>query len=151
MEYEYSYKVSDLKEYIEYLNNNFICESKAKEIRTIYRKEKIIARITIRDNKMYLDFKENIISNKDLVTRKESKEIEFHNLENCEDILLFLGFIKDNTLVRTRTIYKGKKIKFEVDEYEKPEKAFVISFEGDKSTCDNQYKELDNLNKKYKI
>ena len=151
MEYEYSYKVSDLTEYLEYLNNNFTFENKTKETRTIYRKEDTIARITIRDNKKYLDFKENITSEEDLITRKESKEIEFDNLENCENILSFLGYTKDNTLVRTRRIYIGNNIKFEIDEYEKPEKAFVVSFEGEKSTCDNQYKELDNLNKKYKI
>ena len=140
MEYEYSYKVSSLDEYLEYVNKHYKFIEKNKETRTIYRTDETIARITIRNNKMYLDFKENILRDEDLIERKESKQIEFYNLSNCEDILYFLGYTKDNTLVRTRSIYIGENIKFEIDEYEKPEKAFVFSFEGDKSTCDNLYK-----------
>ena len=100
---------------------------------------------------MTLDFKENKMSNEDLIIRKESKSIKFDNLENCEDILDFLGYKKDNSMIRYRSIYTGDKIKFEIDEYLEPEKAFVVSFEGDKAICDKVNEELQDLNTKYKI
>ena len=54
------------------------------------------------------------------------------NIENCENILDFLGYTKDNSLYRKRTIYRGLGIKFEIDEYFEPESALVLSFEGEK-------------------
>ena len=152
MEYEYCYKVSDLKEYLEYIKNYDFKET-YKENRVIYRNNEnnTISRITYKNDLMFLDFKENKISDNDLIERKESKTIKFDDLENCEDILNFLNYKKDNTIIRNRSIYQGDKIKFEIDEYLEPEKAFVLSFEGDKNTCDFVNKELEKLNKKYKI
>ena len=153
MEYEYCYKVSDLKEYLEYIKKNYEFKESYKEKRVIYRNREnnTIARITYKNDLMFLDFKENKISKDDLIERKESKTIKFDNIENCEDILNFLNYKKDNTIIRNRSIYQGDKIKFEIDEYLEPEKTFVLSFEGDKNTCDFVNKELEKLNKKYKI
>ena len=86
-----------------------------------------------------------------LHTRKESKKIKYDSIENCEDILAFLNYKKDNSMVRNRSIYEGKNITFEIDEYLEPEKAYVVSFEGDKTTCDKVNKQFTELNKKYKI
>ena len=152
MEYEYSYKVSNLKEYIDYIEKNYTFKSSNKEKRVIYRNDNNTnARITYINNEMYLDFKENKLSGDDLIERKESKSIKFDNLENCEDILHFLGYKKDNSMVRTRTIYEGENIKFEIDEYTEPIEAFVLSFEGEKSICDKVNDDFKELNKKYKI
>ena len=150
MEYEYSYKVKELDEYIDFLSKRYKFIKEQTETRTIYRNNGIIARITKIDNEMYLDFKEDKLDNKDLIVRKESKQIKFGNLENCEDILEFLGYKRDNTLVRKRRIYEGENIKFEIDSYIEPEKSNVFSFEGLKETCDAVYEELAELNKKYK-
>ena len=152
MEYEYCYKVKDLKEYLDYIESNYTFVERYKEKRVIYRHENnTIARITYKNDSMTLDFKENKISSDDLIVRKESKTIKFDNLENCEDILSFLGYKKDNSMTRERSIYTGENIKFEIDEYIEPESAYVVSFEGDKDTCDSVNKEFELLNKIYKI
>ena len=92
MEYEYCYKVDDLKEYINYLNENYKYIDSYEERRTIYRNSNNTnARITLKKGIYTLDFKENKISNDDLIVRKESKSITFDNLNNCEDILSFFA------------------------------------------------------------
>lgn len=145
MEYEYSYKVDSLDKYIEYLDNNYKFIEKYKETRVIYRNNGNMARITTRNNNYYLDFKENKLGSDDLIVRKESKTIKFDNLDNCESILEFLNYKKDNSLSRYRTIYEGNNIKFEIDEYIEPEKSFVVSFEGDKDICDRVAEEIKAL------
>ena len=87
MEYEYSYKVNDLKEYLNYLNLNYEFVEKYKEKRVIYRCNDLIARVTHKKNILTLSFKENKITNDDLNIRRESKEIIFENIDNCENIL----------------------------------------------------------------
>ncbi len=152
MEYEYCYKVSNLKEYLKYIESKYKFIEKYKETRVIYRnKNNTIARITHKNEDMYLDFKENKISNDDLIIRKESKTIKFDNLDNCENILEFLDYKKDNSMTRYRSIYKGRGIKFEIDEYIEPEKSYAVSFEGSKKTCDKVNEEFQELNKKYKV
>nr|MCR5483033.1 hypothetical protein [Bacilli bacterium] len=101
MEYEYCYKVDCLKEYINYLNENYKYVDSYEERRTIYRNSNNTnARITLMKGIYTLDFKENKISNDDLIVRKESKSITFDNLDNCEDILSFLDYKKDNSMYR---------------------------------------------------
>lgn len=150
MEYEYSFKISTLDEYLNIIKEKYKYVNSYDEKRIIYRKKDIIGRITYRNNCMYLDFKENKISSNDLIIRKESKSIKIDNLDNCENILNFLGFVKDNSIFRKRTIYEGDNIKFEIDEYYEPEVAFVLSFEGKKEVCDKVYKSFLKLNRKYK-
>jgi len=151
MEYEYCYKVKNLKEYLKYIKDKYTFIEEYEEQRVIYRNNDTIARITYKNDDMYLDFKENKISNDDLTIRKESKTIKFDNLDNCEDILSFLNYKKDNSMKRKRTIYKGDNVKFEIDEYIEPEKAYVVSFEGDKKICDKINEDFKDLNKKYQI
>lgn len=151
MEYEYCYKVRDLKEYLKLIESKYELKEKYQEKRVIYRNKDTIARITYKNNNKYLDFKENKISKDDLIIRRESKAIQFDSLDNCEDILSFLNYKKDNSMLRTRSIYVGDRIKFEIDEYIEPEKAFVVSFEGDKKICDEQNKQFTELNQKYQI
>ena len=151
MEYEYCYKVDDLKDYLDYIKDKYEFKEKYQEKRIIYRNNDKIARITYKDNEMYLDFKENKISNSDLIIRRESKKIKFDDLDSCEDILAFLNYEKDNTITRIRSIFTGEDIKFEIDEYIEPEKSYVLSFEGKKEVCDAQNKEFSKLNKIHKL
>ena len=52
MEYEYSFNVRDIKEYVNYCkNNNFILKSNTRQIVTIYRNNRLIARINEDVNK----------------------------------------------------------------------------------------------------
>ena len=136
MEYEYSYRVKDLAPYLKEIEKNFKFIEKVSEKRTIYRTDESIARITYRNDEMLLDFKENKVMVNGSIERKETRAIRFDNLENCEEILRFLNYTKDATVVRNRSVYEGNNIKFEIDEYFEPEKANVVSFEGDKETCD---------------
>ena len=137
MEYEYSYTVDDLSKVLDYLDKNYKFIEKYKEQRVIYRNSNhTMARITYKNNEMFLDFKEDKLSDKELIERKESKSIKIDDLESTEDILSFLNYKKDNSMVRYRSIYEGNNIKFEIDEYLEPKKAYVISFEGNKDICD---------------
>lgn len=156
MEYEYSFVVSDLSEYINYCGrHNYALEGHKRQLRTIYVNNDIIARITqnIFENKNVnvLDFKENKMGDSDLIIRQESKSIVFDNVDSCENILNFLGYKKDQTLDRIRTIYVKGNVKFEIDEYVLPYKAFVVAVEGEKDAVDEVYKSLSDLNAKYKI
>lgn len=155
MEYEYSFNVTSIDEYIKFCKQKkFKLINKIKQTRIIYRnKNKTIARITIEEGKdivKKLDFKEDKLSNKDLVVRKESASLSFQNEEEVESILDFLEYKKDNTLIRTRTIYEKENVKFEIDEYEYPNSNYVVAIEGDKKETDLIYKELSEINKLYK-
>lgn len=150
MEYEYSYRVTDLTEYLEYVNQNYEFKEMYKEKRVIYRGEGTIARITYKEDDMYLDFKEDKLRDDGLITRKESKQLKIEDVDAAEDILSFLGYKKDNTISRYRSIYTGDGIKFEIDEYIEP-KGLVFSFEGEKDICDKVDLELKDLHDKYKI
>jgi adenylate cyclase class IV len=112
-----------------------------------------MARITIEQGDKVtnkLDFKEDKITDDVLNIRRESKSIEFDNVEDCEDILRFLNYHKDNTLVRERYTYQKGKVQFEIDIYTEPE-ALVVSLEGDKFEVDKVYESLETLNIKYKV
>ena len=148
-EYEYSFKVSSLNPYIDYCKkNNFEFVEKTNQSRTIYRNSnKTIARITIKNGILKsLDFKDDIISDDVLIERRESKDIKFDDLEAVESILDFLNYKKDNTLIRTRLVYKKGNVKFELDNYELPESSFVVAIEGNKEEVDNVYEEVKCLN-----
>lgn len=145
-----------MSEYINYCGrHNYALEGHKRQLRTIYVNNDIIARITqnIFENKNVnvLDFKENKMGDSDLIIRQESKSIVFDNVDSCENILNFLGYKKDQTLDRIRTIYVKGNVKFEIDEYVLPYKAFVVAVEGEKDAVDEVYKSLSDLNAKYKI
>ena len=148
-EYEYSKKVKSLKKYINYCEeNDFVLKERTKQIRTIYRKnDSTMARITINEKngilKRELDFKEDKLSNEELIIRRESLALEFNDEKAIESILDFLGYKQDNTLERTRYVYEKEDAKFEFDEYVKPEKCNVVSLEGDKEKVDKIWKEID--------
>lgn len=157
MEYEYSFNVTNVIEYLKYFEENkFKLISLTRQIITIYRNAGLIARITQdikKDgNKTFtLDFKEDKLNNDDLIIRKESNKIIFDNVQNCENILLFLNYKKDNVLERKRYVYKKGKVLIEIDIYNKPKEAYVIAIEGDAKEVDIIYFSLENLNNKYKI
>lgn len=144
MEYEYSFKVEELKPYIDYCSSNsYELENKVNEERTIYRNSNnTIARITKQGSKMFLDFKEDKLSDKDLIERKESESLEFTDINAVISILDFLGYKEDNTLKRKRLIYVKNNVKFEIDPYKEPEECFVVSIEGDKTEVDEVYKKI---------
>ena len=150
-EYEYSFKVKNIKPYIDYCeNNNYELVEENKQVRTLYKKEdKTMARITSKEKdgniKLFLDFKEDLLSDEDLIESKESKALEFSDLDSVESILDFLEYKKDIELFRTRIFYKKNKVIFELDSYEFPEKMYVVAVEGDKEEVDKVYEEIKKL------
>ncbi len=146
MEYEYSYTVDSLDKVLEYLNKNYKFIERYKEQRVIYRNSNhTMARITYKNEEMFLDFKDDKLSDKELIERKESKSIKVDDLESVEDILSFLEYKKDNSMTRYRSIYEGDNIKFEIDEYLEPKEAYVVSFEGNKDICDKVNKIIEEV------
>lgn len=144
-EYEYSFKVADITKYIDYCKNNgYELKIESKQTRTLYRNSnKTMARITINDNKMFLDFKEDNLNDDILKIRKETKPLEFNDIETIKSILDFLEYKEDITLIRTRIIYEKGNVKFEIDKYESPEVYNVVAIEGEKGVVDKVYKELE--------
>lgn len=149
-EYEYSFKVKDIKPYIKYCKDEgYEYMSESKQIRAIYRNlNKTLARITI--NKLdgheetYLDFKDDNNSNDVLKVSRETVplKIEKYNKEAVYSILEMLGYKKDKVLSRTRIVYKKDGVKFELDSYTSPEIIFVVGIEGNKEKVDFVYKEV---------
>jgi adenylate cyclase class IV len=154
-EYEYSFEVRNLEPYIEYCKNkNYLLESKIRQERIIYRNpNKTIGRITKNTNfngivSNELDFKDDLLSKEMLIERRESLSINFTDEVAIQSILDFLGYKKDNTLIRTRTVYKKNNVSFELDDYEQPKKTYVVAIDGLKEEVNAVYKEIANINKK---
>ncbi len=147
-EYEFSFKVNDLNPYKNYCsNNNYQLVEETRQTRTIYRNtNRTIARITIKEEKgnikKEIDFKEDILSDEILIERRESLPLEFNDDKTIESILNFLGYKKDNTLKRTRIIYRKDNVTFELDDYQYPEKAYVVAIEGKKEEVDKVYNDI---------
>lgn len=152
IEYEYSFNVSDLGIFINFCEKNgFTFKGKTHEERIIFRnKTKTdMGRITIStaENKTIktLDFKQNLLTDNALSERKESKSLEFQDLDSVLSILDYLGFVQDNTLIRERYVYEKENVKFEMDEYSKPNSNKVVSIEGDKEKVDKIYLKVSKL------
>lgn len=150
-EYEYSFEVKSLQPYIIYCQNNkYTMKDRNEQVRVIYRNtNKTMARITINKNLnktvKTLDFKDDLLTNDVLIERRESKELNFFDDDAVYSILEFLNYKKDNTLIRTRTVYEKDGVKFELDDYQKPKKTFVVAVEGEKEKVDKIYEDIKNL------
>lgn len=149
-EYEYSFKVKSIKPYIKYCQeNNYQLEKENYQIRELFKnKNNILARITTEiENKKrtcVLDFKDD---NDTEVLIKEAREtvpliVSNKNRKAVESMLEILGYQQDKILKRKRIVYKKEDIKFEIDEYLKPEKCFVVAIEGKKELVDKTYKDI---------
>lgn len=159
-EYEYSYKVTSIKEFIKYCeSNNFIKISETTQTRTLYKNDTyIMARITIEEDNLkhkiteYLDFKENNETNQELKIRKETDILNLNN-ENkafAKTLIEFLNLKVDKELIRTRYKYQKENVKFEIDDYINP-KMKVLAIEGNSEEVNKVNQELMPLIEKLKI
>lgn len=159
-EYEYSYKVTSIKEFIKYCeSNNFIKISETTQTRTLYKNDTyIMARITIEEDNLkhtiieYLDFKENNETNQELKIRKETDILNLNN-ENkafAKTLIEFLNLKVDKELIRTRYTYQKENVKFEIDDYINP-KMKVLAIEGNSEEVNKINQELMPLIEKLKI
>lgn len=147
-EYEYSFKVTDLTPFLKYCeDNNYEKIEESKQIKSLYKKEdKTMARITVKENngiiEKFFDFKDDNMSDKVLIERRETKAICFEDDEAIFSIIDFLGYKPDKTLDRKRYVYSKENVKFELDSYNSPEIMLVVAIEGDKEQTDLVYNEL---------
>lgn len=159
-EYEYSYEVTSIKEFIQYCeSNNFIKISETTQTRTLYKNDTyIMARITIEEDNLkhtrteYLDFKENNETNQELKIRKETDILNLNN-ENkafAKTLMEFLNLKVDKELIRTRYTYQKGNVKFEIDDYTNP-KMKVLAIEGNSEEVNKVNQELMPLIEKLKI
>ena len=159
-EYEYSYKVTSIKKFIQYCeSNNFIKISETTQTRTLYKNNTyIMARITIEEDNLkhtiteYLDFKENNETNQELKIRKETDILNLNN-ENkafAKTLIEFLNLKVDKELIRTRYTYQKENVKFEIDDYNNP-KMKVLAIEGNSEEVNKVNQELMPLIEKLKI
>lgn len=152
-EYEYSFKVKDVNPYIEYCKNNDFEEIfKNDQIRDWYQNDSSInARVTINkingEDEIIVDFKEEDKSDEILKETRESLPLKVeNNIDAINSILDILGYKIDVQVARIRRVYKKGNVKFEIDEYTKPEIMNVVAIEGEKEIVDDIYESIKNLN-----
>ena len=151
-EYEYSFKVKEIKEFINYcLNNNYKKIDDYKQIRTLYKNNgKIMARITknIYNDKIIeiLNFKDDSLNDDVLTVSRETKDliITNENKEFVKSLIDILDLNNKKELIRNRMVFIKDNVKFEIDEYEVP-KMKVVAIEGEKSKIDKIYNDLKQL------
>ena len=148
-EYEYSFEVDSLSQYIDYCEkNNYDLISNCSETRDLYVSDNgVLARLTKKDNSIVLDFKEENDLNNILKERKESipLEVKESDLDKIYSILDILGYKLIKHLVRSRKVYKKDNVKFELDDYTSPSINHVVGIEGKKEDVDKIYNELQKI------
>lgn len=154
-EYEYSFKVNNVKPYIEYCEEEGYKKNfESKQTRDWYQNDSNInARVTINkineSEEIIIDFKEEDNSDEILKNTRESLPllIDNSNLDSLNSILDILGYKKTVHVARTRVVYQKDSVKFEIDEYTKPEKMNVVAIEGEKEKVDEIYQFIsENIN-----
>ena len=144
-EYEYNFKVKDLSPYINYCKKNNYKEEIINQKRIVYENifdNNKLARLTTNNDKVIiLDYKQVNYNDGVLKKSKETKPQLITNLKETIDKLIKEGYIKTSNLIRTRYIYTKEGIKFELDDYKKPNMK-VVAIEGSKTKVDKLYKEI---------
>ena len=150
MEYEYSFKVDSLDEYKKYCEENgYEKRLEYDQVRELFTSDnKVLARVTTTKTEnnidIFLDFKYDDDSER---IYKEAREtiplrVTDENRGAIDSILNILGYKKKKHLVRKRYVYKKGKVKFEMDDYTKPEIMHVVAIEGDKEEVTKVYNEI---------
>lgn len=153
IEYEYSFKVRDIKPYLNYCEENgYIFKRKSQETRILYKNDqKLLARITTIDDVTTFALKDDNSEEKLVKTSRESLPITLNKDEITAalSMLEMLDFAHHKTLKRKRAIYQKGSVTFEIDEYFAPEKAYVVALEGEKNAVDKTYQEVSLLEENY--
>ena len=151
-EYEYSFKVKETKDFINYcLNNNYKKTDDYNQIRTLYKNNgKVMARITkniYKDKTVeVLNFKDDNLNDNVLTVNRETKDliITNDNRDFVKSLIDILDLNNKKELIRHRIVFIKDSVKFEIDEYEVPEMK-VVAIEGKKSKVDKIYNDLQQL------
>lgn len=150
-EYEYNIKVDDINVVTKFCERNgYVLVSKTSENRVVFENKqnrKIISRLTTtfgESNKVTVwDFK-NVGKNDNLL--KVSKESEAMVLDEAgikiaRSMLEVMDFEQSADNLRTRCVFEKGDVKFEIDDYTRPEMK-VVAIEGEKTQVDKVYKAL---------
>lgn len=148
-EYEYSFKVKDIKPFINYcLSNDYTIEDEYEQTRILYKNGgKVMARITkncYKDGDVeILNFKDDNLNSNILKVSRETKDLVITD-ENCDFVKSLLDILElkeEKKLLRKRYVYKKNNVVFEIDNYIEP-KMNVVAIEGNKDEVDVIYNEL---------
>lgn len=148
-EYEYSFKVKEIKPFIDYCkNNNYELKKEYDQIRTLYKNSgKVMARITkntYKDKKIeILNFKDDNLGDSVLKVSRESKDLRItdENREFVQSLLEILELKESKKLIRKRYVYVYNNVVFELDKYTNPSMN-VVAIEGKKDQVDSVYDDL---------
>lgn len=150
-EYEYSIRAKDVKPFIKYCEDNgYILVNKTKQNRIVYENKhnrKILARITTSENngKVISIFDCKNVNKKDesLNISRESEEmvVTSENETIIKSMLEVMDFEKVADNLRIRYEYKKDGVKFEIDDYIRPEMK-VVAIEGERTKVDAIYKKI---------
>lgn len=151
VEYEYNFKVDDIGVVTKFCERNgYVLDSKTSENRVVFENKqnrKIISRLTTtfgESKKVTVwDFK-NVGKNDNLL--KVSKESEAMLLDEsgikiARSMLEVMDFEQSADNLRTRYVFEKGDVKFEIDDYTKPQMK-VVAIEGEKSQVDKVYQML---------
>lgn len=154
IEYEHSFKVDSIQPIIEYCRKNKYKEVFViKQNRIVYENSfnsKIIARLTTEVNNgvetTTFDCKNVQDKKSDLNISMESIPmiVTDENREQILSILSTLSFKEVANNLRVRYVFEKGNIKFEIDEYIRPEMK-VVAIEGEKEEVEKVYAEVKNL------
>ena len=150
-EYERTFKVKSIAPFINYCRENGYKEFDAvNQNRVVYKNQNcdhIIARITTESinsqQKTIFDCKNVNKTNKNLNISSESlpMELSHENLKIIKSILDVLEFKVAADNYRTRYVFEKGKVKFEIDDYTRPEMN-VVAVEGDEKLVEKVYDEI---------
>ena len=151
IEYEYSIKATSVKPFIDYCENNgYKFVSKSEENRMVFENKankNIIARITItktEENEICVfDFKNKSVEDSTFKIAKESLPLQIRkeDIDIAKNMLKVIEFEQSADNLRTRYVYKSEDVKFEIDEYSRPQMN-IVGIEGKKDKVDKIYTEL---------
>lgn len=148
-EYEYSFKVKDIKEFIQYcIDNQYEKKEEYLQNRILYKNGgPIMARITENiyndRSKKILNFKDDNLNDSTLKISRESKDLVVNadNQEFVDSLIEILDLTNKKVLKRKRFVFEKNNVKFEIDEYIEPIMN-VVAIEGLKDEVDIVYREL---------
>ena len=151
-EYEYSFKVKDIKDFVQYcIINEYKKKEEYLQTRILYKNGgPVMARITENIYNDYvqkvLNFKDDNLNDNTLKVSRETKDLVINedNQEFIDSLIEILDLTNKKVLKRKRYVFEKNNVKFEIDEYIEPVMN-VVAIEGLQEEVDVVYKELEEI------
>lgn len=151
-EYEYSFKVKDIKEFIQYcVLNEYEKKEEYLQTRILYKNGgPVMVRITENIYNDYvqkvLNFKDDNLNDNILKVSRETKDLVINddNQEFVDSLIEILDLANKKVLKRKRYVFEKNSVKFEIDEYIEPVMN-VVAIEGLQEEVDAVYNELEEI------